>query len=248
MRRVREKLQSERGASILLALLFFTACTMVTLSILMAAVSNAGKIQSNKEEHQKYLALSSAMELLCDDLVNAEYTGRYSYSVTPQDPAATMTDAPAGKEIKTCTQLPGEYTSELVPLLRAELDTLFADQIQKDAAEKTIEADERYLYEYQLLPGNLAAEHTIAVDISDADAVRDYPELSSYQVTVVLKLNRQYSIHLAASLDGVEDYVLEAEVTPAENAASIGDVSVGEHATLPMKWELGWITKNLPGA
>ena len=38
---IRGKLRSQRGASILLALLFLLACMMVAASVLMAAASNA---------------------------------------------------------------------------------------------------------------------------------------------------------------------------------------------------------------
>ena len=64
MERLREKLKSQCGASILLALLFLLLCMMVAASVLMAAASNAGKLCSNQEEHQKYLTVSSALWLV----------------------------------------------------------------------------------------------------------------------------------------------------------------------------------------
>ena len=80
-RMLQRKLQSQRGASLLLALLLLLICSMVGASILMAAASNAGKHRSNLEEHQTYLALSSAVSLLCDELNAAQYTGQYRYWV-----------------------------------------------------------------------------------------------------------------------------------------------------------------------
>lgn len=53
MKTLNRKLHSQRGASILLALLFLLACMMVAASVLMAAASNAGKIRSNYEEQQR---------------------------------------------------------------------------------------------------------------------------------------------------------------------------------------------------
>ena len=52
MKTLREKLHSQSGASILLALLFLLVCMMAAASVLTAAVSNAGKIRSNYEEQQ----------------------------------------------------------------------------------------------------------------------------------------------------------------------------------------------------
>ncbi len=82
MKRVKEKLKSRRGASILLALLFLLVCVLVAMSVLMAAASNAGKIRSNREEQQKYFTLSSALNLIVDELEAAEYRGNYTISVT----------------------------------------------------------------------------------------------------------------------------------------------------------------------
>lgn len=48
---LKRKLQSQRGASLLLALLFLVLCSLVSATILMAAVSNAGKARSNLREH-----------------------------------------------------------------------------------------------------------------------------------------------------------------------------------------------------
>lgn len=79
MEALKRKWNSSRGASILLALLFLLVCMMVGASVLAAAASNAGKIQSNKKEQQKYLTLSSAMSLLIDELESVEYVGKYTY-------------------------------------------------------------------------------------------------------------------------------------------------------------------------
>ena len=79
MKALKRKWNSRRGASILLALLFLLVCVMAGATVVMAAASNAGKIRSNKEEQQKYLTLSSALQLLCDELRSVEYVGQYDY-------------------------------------------------------------------------------------------------------------------------------------------------------------------------
>lgn len=79
MEALKRKWKSSRGASILLALLFLLLCVMVGASVIMAAASNGGKIRSNQEEQQRYLALSSALRLVCDELESMEYVGRYKY-------------------------------------------------------------------------------------------------------------------------------------------------------------------------
>lgn len=78
MKRLSKKLHSECGASILMALLLLLVCMMVAASILGAAASNAGKYRSNRVEQQKYLTLSSALNLVIDEIKQAKYTWGYT--------------------------------------------------------------------------------------------------------------------------------------------------------------------------
>lgn len=77
MNRLRRKLHSQSGAALLLAILMFLLCIMVASSVLAAAASNAGKIKSNRIEQQKYMTLTSAVQLICDDLETATYEAEY---------------------------------------------------------------------------------------------------------------------------------------------------------------------------
>lgn len=136
MKRLYKKMHSQEGASILLALLLFLLCAMVAASILAAAVSNAGKNKSNQIEQQKYLTLTSALQLVCDELEQIEYTGKYTVTewdviteVTdnndPSNPVTTTTT----KQFFSCRQTEGAYEGsdlyQLVPLENA-LDEIFA--------------------------------------------------------------------------------------------------------------------------
>ena len=79
MNRLKEKLRSEGGASLLIALLVFLLCVLVAATVLAAAVSNAGRARSNRAEQQRYQTLSSAMRLICGELEKTEYAGKYKY-------------------------------------------------------------------------------------------------------------------------------------------------------------------------
>lgn len=68
MERVREKLHSRTGASLLIALLFFLVAMTVGAVVLTAASANAGRIQKNRQEQQNYLAVASAAELVKEDI------------------------------------------------------------------------------------------------------------------------------------------------------------------------------------
>lgn len=142
MTRLREKLNSQRGAAILLALLLFLVCCMAAASVMAAAVSNAGKTRSSSVEQQKYLTLSSAIQLVADELERAEYTGRYNVwewketktetSVDPSDPENPI-ETSYDVYYFYCEQIEGTYScgdlTAQIPL-GTELDKIFSQQFR----------------------------------------------------------------------------------------------------------------------
>ena len=75
MQVIRRKLNSQKGASMLMALLLMLVGIMVSAVIISAATSAAVNKRSEKEQQQAYLAVSSAAELVRDDFQSLE--GRY---------------------------------------------------------------------------------------------------------------------------------------------------------------------------
>lgn len=148
MERLGKKLRSESGASILLGLLIFLVCVMVGSSVFAAAASNAGKAKSNRVEQQKYLTLSSAIQLVADEIQQADYTGRYkrwlwdvtTTTVDKTDPLNPVTTEEK-KSYFYCEQISCEaYPAESLPKtyscgdltaqlsLEKELDGIFRQQ------------------------------------------------------------------------------------------------------------------------
>ena len=64
MKRLAQKLQDRRGASMLMALLLFLVAAMVSAVIIAAAVSARSRVASDRAQQQTYLTVSSAAELL----------------------------------------------------------------------------------------------------------------------------------------------------------------------------------------
>lgn len=146
MKRLHKKLHSQSGASILLALLMFLICVMAAASVLAAAASNAGKAMSNRAEQQKYLTLSSALQLVCDELTAAEYQGKYRlYEWDVETTTVETIDPDPDNPIKIttvttesffyCEQSEGTYSKgdlNAIPLLQEgleeELDEIFSRQ------------------------------------------------------------------------------------------------------------------------
>ena len=92
MQAIRRKLNSQRGASMLMALLLMLVGIMVSV-VISAATSAAVNKRSEKEQQQAYLAVSSAAELVRDDFQS--FTGRYkdvTTTVTHADGTTTTTN------------------------------------------------------------------------------------------------------------------------------------------------------------
>ncbi|MEG1683356.1 MAG: hypothetical protein RR295_05960 [Oscillospiraceae bacterium] len=90
MHAIFQKLQSRRGASMLMALLFFLLAAMVGAVILAAASANADKLANRKQEQQDYLTISSAARFLQDTIADthceaAEYEQVYHCPVNHSD-------------------------------------------------------------------------------------------------------------------------------------------------------------------
>ena len=66
MRKIKEKLHSENGASFLLALVAFLVAAMVSVTIVAAAVSSLKRVYSDREVQQAHLTLTSAAQLVRD--------------------------------------------------------------------------------------------------------------------------------------------------------------------------------------
>lgn len=101
MKLLRKKLNSKRGASIVLALVFFLVCAAIGAVLLTSAMANAGRLSHMKEEQQAYLTLSSAVKLVQQELGDMAYKGEIitingdasaaetDTSVTPEESAVS---------------------------------------------------------------------------------------------------------------------------------------------------------------
>ncbi len=80
---LRRKLSSDRGASLIFALVLFLVCTTIGVVVLVAGTSAAGRLSQLAEMDQRYYAVQSAAQLLREEI---ETSG-----VTIQRTLATLT-------------------------------------------------------------------------------------------------------------------------------------------------------------
>lgn len=260
MKRLREKLQSQSGTSILLALLMFLVCALVASSVLAAAASNAGRIRSGQVEHQKYLTLSSAIRLICDEVERAEYIGKYQVYEW-STPAVKDKEGNVIIPAVDCfyvEQTAGDYSCDRLTAqlpLGKELDRMFSGQF-KGAG-------------YQPLSGGKVEEgpaggHILTVTLPESlgEYFDSGPEQyrAPREVTVRVELNQNSGhIALTAWLGTGEEpdasEIMEAELVavniPALTYSPAGRMpanqpetgAAAETKTSAMNWELHWIKK-----
>lgn len=250
----RKKLNSQSGASILLALLILLLCVMVGASILMAASSNAGKSRSNQEEHQKYLALSSALRLVCGELEQAEYRGRYELEIEER----TVTDNDGSDVVHTdykFEQIDGVFTCGLkdtLPLLD-ELDSVCRGTFPESYDDAVL----HYKYPKQEADPTFQ-DHSITLKVGTKDSAPI--EGLDTDVTVTIRMDGDYTLYLTATLGEADTgyvYTMQARMTPTSAPPSFGaipgvspptDESPDKGETEVLTWKLGWIAKREAGA
>ena len=247
VKRLRQKLHSQDGVSLLLALLFFLLCGMVAASVLTAAASNAGKLRGSYEEQQKYLALSSALRLVAGQLEQAVYEGCYTVCTWE----VTIVD----EEDQTITtryyhirQQPGSFdcgSLHGVLSFQRKLDGLFSREFNGIACAP--------------LPKDTPpSSYTLSVTAEGGDAafLEKFPD-----ITIEAAMDENRRIHLTAVLEETEDraYRMEAELS-AQGAPAIefspaadqfphnappGDAHADTRKTQPVTWKLDWIDRGV---
>lgn len=242
LNRCKKKLNSRRGASFLLALLFFLVCGLVASSVLMAAVSNAGRSRSSREEHQTYLTISSAVRLLCDELNAAQYQGRYRYWEVP----VYETDE-HGNTVLIDTERYLEQLEGLYQYSAGGRDAALRENLLDDF-------DAIFAKEFSSVAG-MTSNTSLSLPAPAVHALTILPmgtgtDLDTRPVAVELRVvEDSYAIELTATLDqgeGAADYIVRAELTPNETKPTLpASFSQGIHTTAPMTWRVGWI---IPGS
>ncbi|WP_325199068.1 hypothetical protein [Oscillibacter sp.] len=272
MKKLPEKLHSQNGASILLALLFLLVCMMAAASVLTAAVSNAGKIRSNYEEQQRYLALSSALRLTAGELEQAKYYGRYDVGKWTEILTVKSIDA-AGNEIVTTTEYPyymveqlsGIFTcGKLTPLkpdgtlddakavlsFQKELDRVFSEKFSGVGYHGLKSSKTAPL---PTGPGGASPTRILRVQVQGDAAVSE----KFGPVTIDIDMSQTRRIHLTARLDAGTTadgnpirYVMEAELAPQlvtpDPAGGTPQITAGGSLSIEYTPEDGYMPKDEP--
>lgn len=126
---VKKKLNSQRGASLSIALLLFLVCLAVSSVVLTAGTAAAGRLSELKKMDQRYYSVTSAAELV-RDLVSSETVG----GKTVPSRTVTFTQTKTTQTTAT-TDGSGAVSSVSAP---PEVHTVTGDSLLSAATEKLI--------------------------------------------------------------------------------------------------------------
>lgn len=88
MNAVKKKLKSQRGASAVIALMFFVVASAVGAIVLSSASANAGRATHALSDQQEYYAVESALKLITDDFASGEMRFPAEENAEPSGDAA----------------------------------------------------------------------------------------------------------------------------------------------------------------
>lgn len=270
MEALKKKFKSSGGASLLIAMMFMLVCMTVGVSVFMAADANAGKAASNRDEQKKYLALSSAVKLLVDELESVEFYGVYSYemtgfdeegaSVTPPDPAhhyqhfyKLEEDSITGSAVlmRRRTDAPlasfdADLMADLMPLFQNMehiLRTTFKTRVIEHMHENNDSRPEDFSD-----PDDLTALGEGPAMVSSCRLYVDVEDVYEDEYTAIVDVTLyETRIRLAAHLEG-DDYLVKAELeTEGSPSAPFNfnfsdDPSFYPAVTGPVRWNLRYFT------
>ncbi len=123
MRRVREKLKSNSGATILFAILVFMLCILAGTGALTAAAANSGRYTHLKADQQQYLSVSSAAKLLKKELSGTTFTAKARVTETVTTGPGGTTTTRKVDWADTANHI--TYDGGLKALLASQLEDLF---------------------------------------------------------------------------------------------------------------------------
>lgn len=243
MTNLRRKLNSQSGASIVIALVFFLVCLTVGAVVLTAATANAGRVTRIQKEQQAYFAVRSAAELLRDELAGESFTAKQDVWDSSSDAPTDASNYPAyldpayPPELTSAASLP-----KLRNTLREQMITFFKTHVEGGAPAKvdfpefTIDAGEDIpkVTVKWWIDGDYGLHFSL--DTAAADTGKDY----HYPMALTISASAEYQ-----SRPRTASWTVPHTEGEGENEVTVmveQSASYTRH-TLEVSWQTGIITK-----
>jgi len=191
MNAMKNKIKSQKGASITFALLLFLVCSVVSIVVVVAGSAAAGRMSQRAETDQRYYAVTSAVELLCDDFKGMKVTVEYS-----KDLSTGNNDTPVVSKTVEKGDTTGTDVKDLYPVLKAVSEKL-VEKIANNASAPTVPDDTLQLTTNGTPTGSLTActikeyvfkDGRVIFEVSNAD-VEGATKQNKYTLQAVFDAN-----------------------------------------------------------
>ena len=251
MKRVRGKLHSRTGASMLIALLFLLVAMAVGTVVLTAASANAGRVERNREEQQNYLAVASAVDLVREDISGApggSFTASYKrvveetyYPATYDAAGKKISDSYTIRETSYVKETPRVEHSRLLPGLESAFDAIYVTTLPAETGlRKPWDVTKDTELELSFAAANMpVVEGSLTVSPDDsADGQR------RYSLTAVLGLEPEQVGGGSPYLAAVSFYpTVTSRVEPDSPVVDGNKTTYVTHYITKVCWEEPVITK-----
>jgi len=185
---LKNKVRSNKGATMVFALVALILCVMISAVVIYTAFSNVGRVKKTQNEEQNYLSVSSAVMLFKDSLEGD--------SVSYEETRVSTTTIICDENWEPIDPTPGEPT----------LDTTFDNYAYNDADALPLNNFlNQVLVEWAKMIDS-PSEQTLPITITDESDPRDLPNIAPVEAEIVfnpenMKMTITFCIKDASSLD-----------------------------------------------
>jgi len=185
---LKNKVRSNKGATMVFALVALILCVMISAVVIYTAFSNVGRVKKTQSEEQNYLSVSSAVMLFKDSLEGD--------SVSYEETRVSTTTIICDENWEPIDPTPGEPT----------LDTTFDNYAYNDADALPLNNFlNQVLVEWAKMIDS-PSEQTLPITITDESDPRDLPNIAPVEAEIVfnpenMKMTITFCIKDASSLD-----------------------------------------------
>lgn len=185
---LKNKLRSNKGATMVFALVALILCVMISAVVIYTAFSNVGRVKKTQSEEQNYLSVSSAVMLFKDSLEGD--------SVSYEETHVSTTTIICDENWEPIDPTPGEPT----------LGTTFDNYAYNDADALPLNNFLNQVFEEWAKMIDSHSEQTLSITITDESDPRDLPNIAPVEAEIVfdpenMKMTITFCIKDASSLD-----------------------------------------------
>ena len=210
-RTVLKKLKSEKGASSIVALLFFLVAMMVGSVVLASASANAGRASHALYDQREYYAVESAVNLLREDLTNEYAKTVITWSPVGEEGYRTVTKTEPNDKCKIIRMLFPTSGSTAKLSKDGIISNLATD---KDFSIKVEDAENSY--QIPEVVGKLTVSDdgsSITIELRSKGATPDRPESNTIVLTYASQINTKPKYVIDSTTGNVKSSTLETTIS-----------------------------------